>query len=267
MSERPSIVRSLQVLIRKDGGIDDMDRNEIIQLVIIIKGGFPFVLKGDNMTISDQPDTPKKGLPKMLIAVIIIAVVAIAAVAGAVLLMNNGGSDKDKDGSNTDDQNDNSSGMDNLANGDFMELRTTTESNLMWMNMTMRWEISNLDSSGYDVTIKVNSDFFNYTTTTHASTDDALGAGAVDDNYTKGILIGTEPLSTSMGNKQVEHWRLTNAEGSASTVTDYYVGKDTKMVYKWVVTTTDSSNPEENMVSTTLLTDTNIDAIKNGDKV
>ncbi len=201
----------------------------------------------------------------MLIALIIVAAVAIASVTGAVLLMNNGGSDRDDD-SDTDDQNDKGSGLDNLANGDYMELRTTSESSIAWMNTTMRWEISNLDSTGYDVTIRVTSDIFNYTTTVRASLDDGLGTGAVDDNYSKGTLIGTETLSTPIGNKQVEHWRLTETEGSMTTVTDYYVGKDTKMVYKWVVTITDPSNPDVDSVSTTLLTETNINAIKNGDR-
>lgn len=218
------------------------------------------------MTVSNPPDIPKKGLPKMLIAVILIAVVAIAAVAGAILLMGDGSSNPDDNGPGTGDQNDDTPGTANLANGDYMVLKTTTESSIIWMNMTMRWEVSNVDSSGYDVTIRITSDFLNYTTTSRANLTDDVGTGAVDDNYTRGTLIGTETLSTSVGNKHVEHWRLTDTEDSTTMVTDYYVGKDTKMVYKWVMTTTDSSDPENNMVSTTLLTETNIDAIKNGDK-
>ncbi len=134
------------------------------------------------------------------------------------------------------------------------------------MNMTMRWEVSNVDSTGYDVTVSMISDFLNYTTTTRVNLTDGLGTGVVDDNYSRGTLIGTETLSTPLGDKVVEHWRLIEEDGSKTTVTDYHVGKDTKMVYKWVTVVTDTEDPESNMTSTTVLMETNIGTIKNGDK-
>jgi hypothetical protein len=222
------------------------------------------------MTASGPTDIPKKGLPKMLIVIVIVAVVAIAAVAGAVLLMNDTGSNNN-DNDNDDDTGDNNNNNDDfdVANGDYMELKTTSESSLMTFNMTMRWEVSNVTSTGYDITIRVSNDMFdfmNYTHTQHANMTDDVGSGAVDDNYTKGTLVGTETLSTAFGNKQVEHWRLTEIDGTTTTITDYYVGKDTKMTYKWVVVVTDSADPESNLTSTTLLTATNIASIKDGNK-
>jgi hypothetical protein len=208
-------------------------------------------------------------MSKMLLAGIIIVIVAIAAVAGAyVLLSNNTGTSDQNDNdsnSNTSDQTNDTSTFD-LSNGDYMEFKTTTESNMTWINVTMKWLVFNVTSSGYDVTIDYISDFFNNTITQHANLTDAVGSGAVDDNYTKGTLVGSETLSTPFGAKQVEHWRLTTEEGTTTTVADYYVGKDTKMVYKVVVTSADSSDSGNSMTTTTVLTNTNIDRIKNGDK-
>lgn len=237
---------------------------------MIISPTFQIVISSDNMTTSSPPDIPKKGMSKMLIAGIIVVIIAIAAVAGAYVLLNNntGSSDQNKNNnnnSNTGGNNSNTSGF-NLANGDYMELNTTTESSMATMNITVKWEVSNVTSTGYDITIVFLSDFYNYTYTQHANMTDMMGAGAVNENYTRGTLIGTETLSTPFGMKQVEHWRLSETDGNTLTVTDYYIGKSTKMIYKLVVTSTNSSDPSLNSTSTTMLVQTNIDSIKNGDK-
>lgn len=210
----------------------------------------------------------------MLIVIVIVAIVAVAAIAGAVLLTNNnqGSSGSNDNNNNNNGNTDNTGGTDNntlgsdLANGDYMEFRTTTESIVMTMNMTLRWEVSKVSSTGYDITLTLTSDIYNYSTTQHANKTDVVGKGAIDSNYTRGTLVGTETLSTPFGTKQVEHWRLSETDGSVTTITDYYIGKDTKMVYKWVVTSTDSSDSNNNSTSTTLLVQTNISSIRNGDK-
>jgi hypothetical protein len=221
------------------------------------------------MTGSSPPAEPKKGLPKTLVVIAIVAVVAIAAIAGAYMLMNNPGpNDKNGNGNGNNDK-----GGDNgktpisaIANGDYIEIKTTTENDTLSMNSTIRWEVSNVTATGYDITIRINYGLFNQTITHHANLTDVIGTGAVNDNYSIGTLIGIETLSTPIGNKKVEHWRITETDDTNLTVTDYYVGKDTKMVYKLTMVNTDSSYPENNMNYTSVLVATNIESLKNGDK-
>lgn len=221
------------------------------------------------MTGSSPPAAPKKGLPRMLIVIAIVAVVAVAAIAGAYVLMNNSGSNGQNgngNGNNDKGGDDGKTPLSAIANGDYIEIKTSTEGDMFSMNSTMRWEISNVTATGYDITIRITSDLYNQTFTHHANLTDAIGSGAVNDSYSKGTLIGIETLSTAIGNKKVEHWRITETDDTNLTVTDYYVGKDTKMVYKWTTVNTDSSYPENNMSYTSVLVATNMMSLKNGDK-
>ncbi|MDW5563665.1 MAG: hypothetical protein SA339_10600 [Methanomassiliicoccus sp.] len=205
----------------------------------------------------------------MFIAAIVVIVVAVAAAGAFVLMNDSGASDQNNNASNSNSNDNNNGTKDNTSSnaysyspkdGDFMEFKTTTVSSAMSFDMTMRWAVSNVTSTGYDITLNHTNTLFgySYSNTIHANLTDDVGSGAVDENYTKGTLVGTETLSTSFGTKQVEHWRLQETDGSKTTVTDYYIGKDTKMTYKMVVTETDSSDSNGNATITTVLTDTNI---------
>ncbi|MBI0584079.1 MAG: hypothetical protein ISF22_07615 [Methanomassiliicoccus sp.] len=225
------------------------------------------------MTTSSPPIEPKKGMSKMLIAVIVIAIVAVAAVAGAYVLMNNLGStggnnegNDNGDNNGNDNQNGGNTVDFNLKTGDFMTFKTTTDASGISLNSTIRWEVTSVTNDGYDIRIDFVSDMFNYSTTVHSNKTDDIGSGAVQGNYSQGSLVGTETLSTSFGTKQVEHWKETKVTGSTTEVTDYYVGKDTKMVYKVVATSTDTQDPTQDSEYTMVIDDTNISAIRDGDK-
>ncbi len=219
---------------------------------------------------TNQPAIPKKGSSKMLLVGIVIAVVAIAAVAGAFLLMNNNaGKDNDNDNDNT-----NNNGNDNtntgttyeLANGEFMVWDTDTTMGSISFNSTTKWVVSNVTASGYDVTIYSYSSTSGQTTivTTHADYNDTLGASVDDSSGNLGTKVGTEQLSTGFGSKKVDHYRNTTVDETTTTTIDYYIGADTPVVYKMVMTITDSENTELNMTTTMEITDTNIDAVRNG---
>jgi hypothetical protein len=228
------------------------------------------------MVESNQPLGPKKSMSKMLIASIIVAVVAIAAVAGAYVLLSNGGSTSDGanqnnnsgDNDQTGDYGNNGSNNNVppslLKNGDFMQYTTTTTSGGMEFPGTMRWELSNVTSTGYDVEITVNSIAGTMSYMTHGNTSDTLGVSPDGADFDKGVKIGMETLSTPFGNKQVEHWRQTNAVEGMTTVTDIYIGANSPVLYKLVTTSTGITDPSSSDVSTLVLDDTNIDAIRNG---
>jgi len=207
----------------------------------------------------------------MLIVGIVIAIVAIAAVGGAYVVLNSNTGTSDQNGQNTGNNdantNINQTFHYDLANGDYMVFKMATESSIFSFNATLRWQVSNVTVTSYDVMVNQTSDFvlISKTWTTHVNMTDQIGSGIVSDNYTKGVLIGNETLSTPLGDKNVEHWRVTEVADNTTTMMDFYVGKDTKMVYKWVITVTDPSNPSIDSTVTGWLEDTNIDTIRNGD--
>lgn len=207
----------------------------------------------------------------MLIVGIVVAIVAIAAVGGAYVLLNGNTGTSDQNGQNAGNNdantNTNQTFHYDLANGDYMVFKMTTESSVLSFNATLRWQVSNVTVTSYDVMVNQTSDFvlISKTWTTHVNMTDQIGSGIVSDNYKKGVLIGNETLSTPLGDKKVEHWRVTEVAGNMTTMMDFYVGKDTRMVYKWVITVTDPSNPSIDSTVTGWLEDTNIDTIRNGD--
>ncbi len=228
------------------------------------------------MAESNQPLGPKKSMSKMLIASIIVAVVAIAAVAGAYVLLSNGGStsgganQNDNSGDNNQNgDNGNNGGNNNilpfqLKNGEFMQYTTTTTSGGMNFSGTMRWEISNVTSTGYDVEITVTSIAGTMSYMTHGNLSGTLGISPDSVDFDKGVKIGIETLSTPFGNKQVEHWQQTSTNGDIVTVTDIYIGAKSPVLYKLVATSTGVTDPLSDEVSSLVLDDTNIDAIRNG---
>jgi hypothetical protein len=209
-----------------------------------------------------------KSLPRMLIVGIVVAIVAVAAVAGAYVLLSNGGGTSGGTNQNNDSgnngQNDNNNSAFQLKNGEFMLYTTTTTSTVMDYNGTMRWEVSNVTATGYDIEINFTSgeDSMNYSA--HGSYSDTLGVSGMDADFDKGVKIGLETLSTPFGDKKVEHWRATNTTDDITTVIDFYIGAQSPVMYKMVATTTGVVDPIYNGVSTMVLNDTNIDDVKTG---
>jgi len=62
----------------------------------------------------------------------------------------------------------------------------------------------------------------------------------------------------------VDHYRNVTVEGTQTTTIDYYIGTETPVVYKMVTTVEDTEDPESNGTMTMVVSDTNIDAIRNG---
>ncbi len=62
----------------------------------------------------------------------------------------------------------------------------------------------------------------------------------------------------------MDHYRNVTVEGTQTTTIDYYIGTETPVVYKMVTTVEDTEDPESNGTMTMVVSDTNIDAIRNG---
>jgi hypothetical protein len=214
-----------------------------------------------NMDGTNQPAIPKKGPSKMLLVGIIVAIVAIAAIAGGLMLLNNNGT------GNTNDNNNNNTGTAyELENGQFMVMDMNSSFGGMTFNSTTSWEVSNVTTTGYDVTLITYNSITQQTTTTsfHGDYNTTLGSSedvSIEDMATK---VGTEQLTTAFGAKTVDHYRNTTVDGTTTTVVDYYIGADTPVMYKMVMAITDTDDPTSNGTMTMVVTDTNIDAIRNG---
>lgn len=222
------------------------------------------------------PMKPKGGVPKLLIVVILVVIVAIAGAAVA-LTQNGGGNNGGNAGGNNDlpggiDQNDGSgtdggtsSLVNQVHNGDLLQYTTDTVSAGYSFSGTMKWLFSNVTSTGYDEQVTITSITGTTQYSTHANYSDALGfKNDTVSGDNQAVLIGTETLATPFGDKTVEHWRLTNATDSSNTMSDYYIGKKTPALYKMVMIVTGTSDPSLDMTTTTVLSDTNNDAIKTG---
>lgn len=216
----------------------------------------------------NQPPIPKKGMSKMLLVGIVVAIVAIAAIAGAFLLM---GNDDGTNGTNDNGNDDNNGGDDNtglpyeLSNGQYMVTETTSDFGMFSYNSTTRWTVSNVTTTGYDVTLSTYSSMTDDTTvyTWHTDYNSTIGVGGdVESDY--GTKVGTESLATELGTKRVDHYRNTTTDDNVTTVIDYYIGASTPVYYKMVMTITDSENPDFSGTTTSEVTDTNIDAVRNG---
>jgi len=213
---------------------------------------------------TNQPSIPKKGPSKMLLVGIVVAVVAIAAIAGGLVLLNNNDGTGDTNGNNN---NNNGTGTTyELQNGQYMVMDTDSNFGGMAFNSTTRWEVSNVTSTGYDVTLTTYSSMTQQTTsfTFHGDYNTTLGSSedvSVEDMATK---VGTEQLATAFGTKNVDHYRNTTVDGTATTTIDYYIGAETPAMYKMVMNITDTEDPDSTGTLTTVISDTNIDAIRNG---
>jgi hypothetical protein len=205
----------------------------------------------------------------MLIVGIIMVIVAVAAVGGAYLLLSSGGSTDRGADQNGPGGNDQVGDGDTilpyqLHDGDYIVYTTTTSSMGRDLTGTIKWLVSNVTSSGYYVEIALTSDYGTSKFSIHANYSDTLGASGESEAYESGAKVGTETLSTPFGNKQVEHWRVTNTTDQATTVTDLYVGAKSPAIYMTVIAMTGTSDSIFDGTTTTVLSDTNIDAIKNG---
>ena len=216
---------------------------------------------------TNQPSVPKKGPSKMLLVGIVVAVVAIAAIAGGMMLLNNNddGAGDTNDNNNNDNNNDTGAAY-QLVNGQYMVMDMDTDFGEMNFNSTTRWQVSNVTTTGYDITLTTYNSMTQQTTTMtfHGDYNTTLGSSgdeSIEDMATK---VGTEQLTTAFGTKTVDHYRNVTVEESVTTTVDYYIGAQTPVVYKTVTTIEDSEDPTSNGIMTMVVTDTNIDAIKNG---
>ncbi len=213
---------------------------------------------------TNQPAIPKKGPSKMLLVGIIVAVVAIAAIAGGMMLLNN--NDGTGDTNDNDNNNNNTGTAYEVKNGEYIEWDTNISSSVFSYNTTLRWVFSNVTTTGYDVTTTLYNSLTQqtFTITTHADYNTTLGSSedvSIEDMATK---VGTEQLSTAFGTKNVDHYRNTTVDGTMTTMMDYYIGAETPVMYKMVMTISDTDEPLSNGTQTTVITDTNNDAIRNG---
>ena len=212
----------------------------------------------------NQPPVPKKGMSKMLLVGIVVAIVAIAAIAGAYVLMSNNDGTNGTNGDDNNDDNDNQLPY-QISNGQYMVTETTSDFGMFSYNSTTRWTVSNVTTTGYDVSLSMYNSMTDNTTvyTWHSDYNSTIGVGGeVEPDY--GTKVGTESLATEFGTKRVDHYRNTTIEGDVTTVIDYYIGASTPVYYKMVMTITDSENPDFSGTTTSEVTDTNIDAVKNG---
>lgn len=202
----------------------------------------------------------------MLLVGIIVAVVAIAAIAGGLMLLNNNDGTGDTNNNNNNNNNNGTGTAYELQNGQYMVMETDSNFGGMTFNSTTRWEVSNVTTTGYDVTLSTYDSITQQTNTYtfHGDYNTTLGSSndaSIKDFATK---VGTEQLVTAFGTKNVDHYKNVTVEGTQTTTVDYYIGTETPVVYKMVTTVEDTEDPESNGTMTMVVSDTNIDAIRNG---
>lgn len=233
---------------------------------------------------SSQSSRPKGGVPNKLLIVVILAVVLVAGVAAIALTQLGGSGNTGEDADDTPGGNDqggddvpDGTGDDTpsdigedevlyeLQDGDFMEYTTRTVVGDFTMTGSMRWEMTNVTSIGYDVIVTIVSEQGTSQYTIHANFTDALGVDKDgEDGYEGGVLIGTEMIDTPFGRKTVEHWQVSDSEDGVQTVTDYYIGAEVPVLYKITVSMSGGEDPSFDSTTTTELSDTNISEIRDG---
>lgn len=188
----------------------------------------------------------------MLVAAI--AIVAVLLVAAAFML-----GVFDAPGGNGDANGSDDTGGDkdaiklpfDIINGDFIEYAISHSEGAL--EGTMRMTFLNVMNDSYEVRMEqtINGQTFNLTWA--ADANDTVGSISDDDGPEDfGELIGAETIDTEFGPRNVLHYR-TSEDG---TVIDYYVGKESPMLYRMVTT-------DEGGALTYELVDTNIEEIRN----
>lgn len=137
-----------------------------------------------------------------------------------------------------------------LHDGDYIEYNVTGTALLIPFSGTLRIDISNVSQDGFTATLTTTGVPGGGTETLRYGWDDRI-LGDIDI----GTKVGTAQISTPWGQKTVDRYFLSNDTGDITT----YLGDDPEMVYRIEVVGSLYS-------MTVLMTDTDIDIIRNGNK-